>query len=259
MATRGAPQHRHQCRFWEPGHLADRGDAAVAQLRGRDRPHAPEPLDRERVEEGQLAVGWHDEQSVRLGHATRHLGEELGPGHADRYGQADPVLDLTPQPRRDLRGGAGDPAEAADVEERLVDREPLDERCRVLEHPEHGLAGLGVRGHPRWDHDRPRAEPAGLRAAHRRPDAEGLGLVAGGEHDPPADEHRPAPQAGIVALLDGGVERVEVGVQDRRLAGHEHMFPQGCDVASGGVVGFDGAGRGHVVEDEASAGTTRVG
>ena len=69
-----------------------------------------------------------------------------------------------------------------------------------------------------------RAEPPRLRAAHRRADAVRLRLVARGEHDAPADDHRPAAQARIVALLDRREERVEIGVEDRRLAVHEHMF-----------------------------------
>ena len=60
--------------------------------------------------------------------------------------------------------------------------------------------------------------------AHRRADAERLGLVAGREHDAAADDHRPAAQARVVALLDRRVERVEVGVEDRAHARHEHMF-----------------------------------
>ena len=45
----------------------------------------------ERVEEGQLAVGRHHQQAVGLGHAARHLGQELGAGDADGDGQADPL------------------------------------------------------------------------------------------------------------------------------------------------------------------------
>ena len=45
-----------------------------------------------------------------------------------------------------------------------------------------------------------------------------LGLVAGRQHHAAADDHRPAAQPRVVALLDGGVERVEVGVQDRRVS-----------------------------------------
>ena len=88
----------------------------------------------------------------------------------------------------------------------------------------HRLARLGVGRHPRLDDDRLRAQPAGLRPAHRGAHAERLGLVARREHDPCADDHRPAAQPGIVALLDGRVEGVEVGVEDRRLVQYEHMF-----------------------------------
>ncbi len=43
----------------------------------------------------------------------------------------------------------------------------------------------------------------------------GLGLVARGEDDASADDHRPAAQPRIVPLLDGREERVEVNVKDR--------------------------------------------
>ena len=123
---------------------------------------------------------------------------------------------LAAQLRRDLDRGARHARQAADVEERLVDRQPLDERRGVLEHLEHGLARLDVRGEARRDHDRPRAQPPRLPAAHRGADPERLGLVARGEHDPAADDHRPAPQPRVVALLHRRVEGVEVGVEDRR-------------------------------------------
>ena len=87
------------------------------------------------MEERQLAVGRHHEQPVGLGHAAGHLGEELGPGHPDRDGQADVLADVAPQPRGDLRGRAGDPPQPADVEERLVDRQPFDQRRRVARTP----------------------------------------------------------------------------------------------------------------------------
>ena len=176
------------------------------------------------MEKRQL-VGGHDEQAVGLRRAARHLGEELRPRHSDRDRQPDPLQHVAPQPHRDLDRRARQPAQSADVEERLVDREPLDERRRVLEHPEHRLARLGVGRHPRRDDDRTRAQPPGVRTPHRRADTEGLGLVARGEHDSSADDHGPAAQTRIVPLLDGRVERVHVGVEDRRRAtGHEHMF-----------------------------------
>ena len=69
-----------------------------------------------------------------------------------------------------------------------------------------------------------RAYPARLRAAHRGAHAVGLGFVARGQHDTATDDYRATPQSRVVPLLDGGVERIQVRVQDGRLAPHEHMF-----------------------------------
>ena len=176
------------------------------------------------MEELELAVGRDEEQPVGLGDRARDLGEELRAGDADRDRQADPLEHLAPQTDRDLGRGARDSSEAADVEERLVDRQPFDQRGRVGEDLEHRLARFRVRLHARRHDDGARAEQARLAAAHRGVDAEGLRLVARGEHDPAADDHGLAPQPRIVALLDRCEERVEVGMQDRRGAGHEHMF-----------------------------------
>ena len=172
--------------------------------------------------------GGHHQQAVGLGHAARHLGQELRPRHADGDGAG------RPRSRTCRRSATGDldrrarhPPQPADVEERLVDRDPLDQRRRVLEDREHGLARFRVGRHPRRHHDGLRAEPPGLDAAHGRAHPEGPGLVAGGQHDAAADDHRPPPQPRVVALLDRRVERVEVGVEDRGLAAHEHMFAHG--------------------------------
>ncbi len=73
-----------------------------------------------------------------------------------------------------------------------------------------------------------------------------LRLVAGCEHDTPADDDGPAAQTRIVSLLDRREERVEVGVQNRRFARHEHMFAWPSRVClfplgGGGVDEFVGA------------------
>ena len=128
----------------------------------------------------------------------------------------------------DLDRRAGDPPQAADVEERLVDGQALDERRGVLEHLEHRRAGVDVGREPGRHDDGVGAQPPGLVPAHRRAHAERLGLVAGGEHDAAADDDRAAPQAGVVALLDGGVEGVEIGVQDRRLRALTNTCSHSC-------------------------------
>ena len=66
---------------------------SVSELVRRDRAHAPEPLDRQRVEELELAVRRNDQEAVRLGDAARHLREELRPRHADRDREADALAD----------------------------------------------------------------------------------------------------------------------------------------------------------------------
>ena len=55
VPARRPAEHRHEHRLRQQRDLPDRRDPARAQLPGGDGPDAPEPLDRQRVEEGQLA------------------------------------------------------------------------------------------------------------------------------------------------------------------------------------------------------------
>jgi len=77
-------EHGNERRLRKLCDLADRGDPPVPELLRNHRPDAPEPLDGERVEEGQLTARRHHEQPIGLGHAARHLREELRPCHPDR-------------------------------------------------------------------------------------------------------------------------------------------------------------------------------
>ena len=63
-----------------------------------------------------------------------------------------------------------------------------------------------------------RAELAGLEDRHGGADAEGARHIAAGQHDAAlaaADDHRLVGERRVVALLDGGVERVAVDMRDR--------------------------------------------
>ena len=87
-------------------------DAAGVELRRRLGADAPDPLDRQRVQEPELVVGRHDEQAVRLGHGAGDLGEELRAGDPDADRQADALAHLPTQARRRSppvcrRSGAG--------------------------------------------------------------------------------------------------------------------------------------------------------
>ena len=176
------------------------------------------------MEEVELLSRRDAQEPVRLGDAACDLGEELGARDSDGDGDPDPLADVSAQALGDLAGRACDPAHPADVEERLVDGEALDERRGVLEDPVERLARLRIGGHAWRDDDRFGAETARPGSAHGRAHSVGLGLVARGEHDAPADDHWAAAEARVVPLLDRGKECIGVGVQDRRLVPHEHMF-----------------------------------
>jgi hypothetical protein len=183
------------------------------------------------MEERELTLHRDEEQTVWLRDPARDLRQELGPRDPDRDRQADFPAYLAAQLHGDLPRRTRDVFEPAHVEKRLVDRQPLDDRRRLPEHREHRLARFAVGLEARRDDDRVRTQALGLPAAHRRAHAAGLGLIAGGEHDARADDHRPADETRIVPLFDRGVKRVEVGVEDRRGTWHEHMFPCGLDAS----------------------------
>jgi len=205
------------------GDVSDGEDAAVVQLRRCHLAYAPQSLDRQRVQELQFAAGLDDEQSVWLADAAGHLRQEFGAGDPDRDRQANLGSDTRPEPGGDLDRCSGDLGQPADVEERLVDRDALHEWGGVAEDREDVLARLGVRVEARRDDDRLRAEVVRRASTHRRADPERFRLVACGEHHTAAHDDRLSPQPRLVALLHGGEEGVEVGVQDVR-ARHEHMF-----------------------------------
>ena len=68
----------------ELGDLTDGGEPDGTELRRGHRPDTPEPLDRERMKKGEFAAGRHHEQTVGLGHPTRHLRKEFRPRDSDR-------------------------------------------------------------------------------------------------------------------------------------------------------------------------------
>jgi hypothetical protein len=237
VAAGPGPEQRSERRHVEPGDLGDGRDPGRVELAGAHPPHAPQGAHRQRVQERELPARADEEQPVGLGHRARHLGQELGRGDADGDREIKLVAHLAPQPSRDLQRGPRDGLQAPDIEERLVDRQRLDERRGPPEDLEHRPAGGGVGGEPRRDHDRLRAHHPRPAAAHRRPHPAGPRLVAGGQHDPATDDHRTAAQRRVIALFDRCVERVEVGVEDRRGrgTGHERMFSSAADGTVGSL------------------------
>ncbi len=224
VPARRLSEQRDEGALGQPRDFTDGADGALSQLLRRDRTDTPQALDRERVQERQLTVGRHHEETVGFRHTARDLREELRARDADRDREPDLLEHVASKRSRDLRGRAGHAPEATDIEEGLVDREPFHEWGRVLEHLEHGFARVGVRAHPGIDDDRVRTQLSRLAAVHRRAHAVGLRFVAGRQDHTRSDEHRPPTQARVVPLLHRRVEGVEVGVEDGGAPGHEHMF-----------------------------------
>ena len=106
---------------------------------------------------------------------------------------------------------------AGDVGEGLVDRDALDQRGEVAEDGDRGVAEPLVVAEVPADEDEVGTELPRRASGHAAADPEGLRLVGGGEDDAAADGDRPAAEARVHELLDGSVEGVEVGVEDRRL------------------------------------------
>ena len=225
----GAPDDGDERRLIQCRDIRHRHERSLVELLRRDRADTPEPLHRQRVEERELFTDRDDEQAIGFAHGARHLRQELRPRDAHGDGDADLLSDRLPQSGADLRRGARDPPQSADVEERLVDRESFDERRRVPEDREHRLARLRVRLHPRTHDDGLGAEAAGLPLAHGCPHAEGLRFVAGSQDDPAAHDHGAAAQRRVVSLLDRRVERVGVRVEDRALFDHPAMLAAPTD------------------------------
>ncbi len=193
-----------------------------SSLRPRRRADTPEARDGQRREEGALGPGLDDEQAVGFGHVARDLGEELRRGDTDRRGQTRSrrarglgATSRSPTPVPSRRRAP------RNVEERLVDRQRLDERRDRPEDRHHLAALLLVALEARREEHGVRAGPPGPRHRHRRVHAEGARLVARGGHDAavaePADDHRLAARAPGRRAARPSVERVEVDVQDRRV------------------------------------------
>ena len=124
---------------------------------------------------------------------------------------------LQPQPRHPERLVLVVALRVGEVVRRLADA-PLRPRLpAVLDLP----GDRGIVLHPHGQEDAVRAEPTGRDDRHGAMDAKGAGLIRRRRDDATAlhaaaDDDRLAPQLRPVALLDGRVEGVHVGMQDRQ-------------------------------------------
>jgi hypothetical protein len=212
VAPGGPAEHRHEVGLAARRHRADGPQVVGVEAAGRRRPHPPQPLDGQRVQERLLALGRHEDAAVGLGGAAGHLRQDLRAGDADAQGEAELLPDLAAQPAGHLGGMEGFPR---DVEEGLLHRPGLDHRGPALEDREQRPARGDVGLPPRLHDDGAGTARARQRGPHPTVDPVGPGLVARGHDDPGPDEHGPPAQPWLLTLRHGGEEGVHVGMEDR--------------------------------------------
>ena len=223
LAAGGAAEQRHELVLASRATCADGRDPVRVQLAGGDRADAPQPLDRQRMQERELGAGGTTSRPSGFATALATLARNLV--------GATPTVIGSPTSSSTRAAAARRSRAASRRSAACRGRRGTPRRSTA---PRPAASCRGRRRTPPCsppstppsaaDHDRVRAQPPRPPPAHRRPHPARLRLVAGRQHHAAADDHRPAAQPRIVALLDRRVERVEVGVQDGGLSSHEHMF-----------------------------------
>src|ERR1700733_11177643 len=140
----------------------------------------------------------------------------LRAGHAYRQRETDLVAYTSANGARYLSRCSKEMDSAGDIQERLIDRHPLDTRGEVGKNRHDIITELLVAVEAAADEQEIPAELAGPPAWHAAADAVAPGFVRCRQHHAAADGDRPVPQRGVQELLDRRVEGVEVGMQDRR-------------------------------------------
>lgn len=92
----------HQNLDIERRDLGHRCDALCVQLAGGDGPNTPQTLDRQRMQELELAARLYRQEAIGLADAACNLGQELGVGDANRDCQPHFVAHPLPKPSSDL-------------------------------------------------------------------------------------------------------------------------------------------------------------
>src|SRR5580693_3008071 len=166
------------------------------------------------MKEVQLRLGINDHEPVWLGDLRGYFGKVLGTRDADRDRQAELSLDAAPDRGGDLGRLAKEVDAAFNVRESLINRNPLNERREIVEHPDGGVAETLVLVEMPIDKDKLRTNLLRPPPRHAAANAESLRLVRCGEHNSTADRDGLAAERSVEHLLDRSVEGVEVSVKD---------------------------------------------
>lgn len=144
----GLPEHRHECRFGERSHLADRREPRWRSLVAVT---GPTPHSRS------TGSGWRKPSSAPRGTTSSPPGLATPLATLARNlvlatptVMGSPTRSRTSRRRRAAISMAEPESRSStDVEKRLVDREPLDQWRGLVEHLEDRPARVGIRRHPR--------------------------------------------------------------------------------------------------------------
>jgi hypothetical protein len=129
------------------------------------------------MKERELGPRVHDNQPVGLGDLRGDLGEVFRAGDADGDGQSQFVAHAPADGRGDLGRRAEEVRAACNVGERLVDRDPLDQRREVAQDPDRGVAEPLVLLVVPADEDQAGAQLSRPPTRHAAVDAERLRFV----------------------------------------------------------------------------------
>jgi hypothetical protein len=172
--------------------LADGGDADPGEPRLRGGTHAPHQFDWQLVKEIEFSLWIDDDQSIRLGHLRRDLGQVLSACHADGHRQAKFGAHAGPNRLRNRRRRTEKMRASCDVGEGLIDRDALYGRREITQHSDGRVAQPLVFVEVSGDENEvgtelPRAPPR-----HAASHAQSPRFVGSREHDSAADRNRPA-------------------------------------------------------------------
>src|SRR5215468_3786364 len=118
-----------------------------------------------------------------------------------------------------------------DIGESLVDGNSLDERRKIVEHIDGGIAQPLIIPEMATDKDQLRAEFARPPSRHAAADAKVLGFVRCGKDDAAPDSDRFTTQRRVKQLFDRGIKGIKVRMKDGGCRFHPASsceFPEKC-------------------------------
>src|SRR5690606_26624562 len=111
--------------------ISDLVDAEASKPLAHLGAHPPKPLDRQGCEKFDLGPGQHLCEAVGLAVGARNLGHELVGGDADRAAETHPLAHRSSDRLGAPPWGPKEPLGAAEIQERFVQAQPLDERAEL--------------------------------------------------------------------------------------------------------------------------------